>query len=119
MERKLSISVLYFIVFFMKILEASQIPTSTNPFDILNARLSAIERLLYELKPPEQDRVETYDPTKKVYGIKGLAKFVGCSEPTAVKLARSGKFPRYQDRRKIFFYEADILKGMKRTSVNS
>jgi hypothetical protein len=57
-------------------------------------------------------------PTEKqdqrIYGIQGLAKFVHCSEPTAVKIARSKKFNRYQDGRKIFFLESEVLKGLKR-----
>lgn len=46
--------------------------------------------------------------------IQGLAEFIHCSEPTAVKIARSKKFPRYQDGRKIFFLESEVLKGLKR-----
>lgn len=53
-------------------------------------------------------------PDNKIYGIKGLAEFINCSEPTAVKIARSKKFPRYQDGRKIFFLESEVLKGLKR-----
>jgi hypothetical protein len=103
----------------MKNPEVSPIPVISNPFvEILN-RLNYIESLLHDLTPPEKPTEEKIDPTKKVFGIKGLCKFINCSEPTAVKLARSGRFPRYQDGRKIFFYEADILKSMKRTSVNS
>ena len=57
-------------------------------------------------EPEKQDR--------KIYGIKGLAAFINCSEPTAVKIARSKKFSRYQDGRKIFFLESEVLKGLKR-----
>ncbi|OGG03440.1 hypothetical protein A2W14_02910 [Candidatus Gottesmanbacteria bacterium RBG_16_37_8] len=51
---------------------------------------------------------------KKIFGVKGLKEFLKCSEPTAIKIARSGKFPRYQEGRKIFFYESEVLKGLSR-----
>lgn len=53
-------------------------------------------------------------PERRIYGIQGLAEFINCSEPTAVKIARSKKFPRYQDGRKIFFLESEVLKGLRR-----
>lgn len=53
-------------------------------------------------------------PDNKIYGIQGLAEFIHCSEPTAVKIARSKKFNRYQDGRKIFFLESEVLKGLRR-----
>ena len=53
-------------------------------------------------------------PERRIYGIQGLAEFIHCSEPTAVKIARSKKFPRYQDGRKIFFLESEVLKGLRR-----
>jgi hypothetical protein len=87
---------------------------SNNPFDIIDARLSNIENLLLDMKDPACQPDKSRDPNNKIFGIKGLAQFVNCSEPTAVKLARSGKFHRYQNGRKIFFYESDVLKGMKR-----
>jgi hypothetical protein len=49
----------------------------------------------------------------KIYGIQGLASFIGCYEPTAVKIGRSGQFPRYQVGRKIFFLESEVLEGLK------
>ena len=53
-------------------------------------------------------------PERRIYGIQGPAEFIHCSEPSAVKISRSKKFPRYQDGRKIFFLESEILKGLKR-----
>ena len=50
---------------------------------------------------------------KRLFGYKGLAAFVGCSEPKAIDLGNSGKFPRYQDGRKVFFLQSEVLRGMK------
>ncbi len=57
----------------------------------------------YKQAPP-QDR--------KINGIKELAEFLQCSEPTAVKIGKSGKFKRYQKGRKVFFYESEVLSGL-------
>jgi len=109
--------------FAMKNHDENQSPVITNPFQTLIDRLLQIETKvdnLLTLQNSPTEPVQKADLNRKIYGIQGLAVFVGCSEPTAVKLARSGRFARYQDGRKIFFYEADVLKGMKRsTSVNS
>lgn len=51
---------------------------------------------------------------RKIIGIKGLAEFLQCSEPTAVKAGKSGKFPKYQEGRKIFFYESEVLSGLSK-----
>ncbi len=62
---------------------------------------------------PESFKLPTGND-RKIYGIKGLAEFLQCSEPTAVKAGKSGKFKRYQEGRKIFFYESEILNGLSK-----
>jgi hypothetical protein len=80
--------------------------TLTELTDLIESSVRGAMLLQPEPKPEKQDQ--------RIYGIQGLAKFVHCSEPTAVKIARSKKFNRYQDGRKIFFLESEVLKGLKR-----
>ena len=54
------------------------------------------------------------DGQRRIYGYKGLADFMNCSEPKALELGKSGRFPRYTDGRKTFFIESEVLKGLKR-----
>jgi hypothetical protein len=108
--------------FAMKIHDETPTPVISNPFEALLNRLLQIETKLdnlLNLQNSPAEPVQPIDPNRKIYTIKGLAAYIGCSEPTAVKMGKSGRFPRYQEGRKIFFYESDILKGMKRpASVN-
>ena len=80
--------------------------TLTELTELIESSVRGAMLLQPEPQPEKKDQ--------RIYGIQGLAKFVHCSEPTAVKIARSKKFNRYQDGRKIFFLESEVLKGLKR-----
>ena len=60
------------------------------------------------------EAVTSLQNNRKIYGIKGLAEFFQCSYPTACKIGKSGKFPRYQQGQKIFFFESEILSGLSK-----
>ena len=51
----------------------------------------------------------------QIFGLKGLAKLVGVSLPTAGDLYRSGKIPSYSTGtgRKLFFYEHEVVEALK------
>jgi len=51
---------------------------------------------------------------RRIDGIDGLQKYFGCSKTTAVKIGKSGKFPRYQIGRMIFFYEDEVMEGLSK-----
>ena len=44
---------------------------------------------------------------KQIFGLDGLANFLGCSRVTAFKISKSGVFKRYKvpGTRQIFFFE--------------
>ncbi len=82
-------------------------PISLN--DLKGMIDASVRNAIQELKQPNEARGD-----RRIFGVKGLARFVGCSEPRAVELARSKRFNRYQDGRKIFFLESEVLAGLKR-----
>lgn len=47
-----------------------------------------------------------------IYGIKGLARFLGVTEPTAQKWKNDGIFPFVQRGRTIIFKSEEVLAGM-------
>jgi hypothetical protein len=55
------------------------------------------------------------DPEPFIYGIKGLAKFLQVSTPTAQKIKNSGKIPFSQAERTIIFRKADVLEALSNT----
>lgn len=52
---------------------------------------------------------------RKIFGIKGLMKFLDCSETTAHRIVKTKVFPKYAapKSRKFFFIESEILEGMR------
>jgi excisionase family DNA binding protein len=51
-------------------------------------------------------------PSKHIYGISGLARLLGCSNPTAQKIKNSGKIPFVQVGRKIIFNEDKVIEAL-------
>ncbi len=51
--------------------------------------------------------------SKKLYSLKELADFLGCSLPTAQRFKNSGRIPYYQIGRKVIFDSKEILKSLE------
>lgn len=50
---------------------------------------------------------------KKINGIRGLAKYLEVSIPTAQRLKNKGKFPFYEAGNKVYFFSDEVHKGLK------
>jgi hypothetical protein len=55
--------------------------------------------------------VET--PRQKINGIRGLAKFLDVSTPTAQRLKNENRFPHYASGNKYFFFSDEVNNGLK------
>lgn len=69
-------------------------------------------------------KVEKSEPTVqnqriKISGIRGLAKFLEVSIPTAQKLKKEKRFEVYTTGNKVFFYSDEIEKGLKEKGQKS
>ncbi len=51
-----------------------------------------------------------------IYGLKGLAKLLDCSHPTAQKLKNSGRIPYAQVGRKLVFEKETVLAALHKTT---
>lgn len=58
-------------------------------------------------------------PASLIYGIKGLANFLGVTEPTAQKWKNEGIFPFIQRGRTIIFKSEEVLAGMAKRKSKS
>ncbi len=84
------------------------IPISLNELRaIIRFELNEAMNEYQQNNPPNRGKI--------VYGINGLCEFLQVSSPTAIKISKSGQFPRYEtSSRKIYFYENEILKSLQK-----
>ena len=53
------------------------------------------------------------NPRQKINGIRGLAKFLDVSTPTAQRLKNENRFPYYASGNKYFFFSDEVNNGLK------
>jgi len=56
----------------------------------------------------------TADKGQKVYGIRGIAEYIGCSPAKAQNMKNAGKLPFYEVGRRVFFYTAEVDAALRR-----
>lgn len=84
----------------------------SNPFEILDARLSNIETMLLEirLKPDSPN----HDPQEdEVLDVAQTAKLTKLAKQTIYTLSSTGKLPHYKGPKKIWFLRSEILAWIK------
>lgn len=67
---------------------------------------AAVLEALSEIQPQQQT---TTKEDKIIYGLQGLADYLGVGITTAWSLKKSGRLPFYQAGKKVFFKESQIL----------
>lgn len=68
---------------------------------------SAVLEALSETRPHQP----TNQPEKYIYGLRGLADFLGVGVTTAWNLKNSGKLKYYTTGKKLFFKQSDVLEA--------
>ncbi len=61
---------------------------------------------------PQGETPNPVDGEAHIYGLNGLADFLGCSIPTAARIKKSGKVPFLQFGRKMIFNKAEVTKSL-------
>jgi excisionase family DNA binding protein len=79
----------------------------SNPFEILEARLSNIESLLLDIKHPIQ-KTES-----KLYSVKDLAEYAGVSELSIRNWILEGKIQAKRIGRRILIDQKQFEKGLE------
>lgn len=81
--------------------------------DLQTVIIDCVNSCLHNQKNFESEQ-SIIDPEPLIYGIKGLAKFLHVSPPTAQAIKNSGKIPFSQVERTIIFSKADVLEALKK-----
>nr|WP_315190069.1 helix-turn-helix domain-containing protein [uncultured Flavobacterium sp.] len=79
----------------------------SNPFEILEARLSNIESLLLDIKHPIQKT------ENKLYSVKDLAKYAGVTELSIRNWILDGKIEAKKIGGRIFIDKVQFEKGLE------
>jgi excisionase family DNA binding protein len=79
----------------------------SNPFEVLEARLSNIESLLLDIKHPTQK------PESKLYSVKDLAEYAGVSELSIRNWILEGKIEAKRIGRRILIDQKQFEAGLE------
>ncbi len=60
---------------------------------------------------------ETADKGRKVYGIRGIADYIGCSPAKAQNMKNAGILPFYEVGRRVFFYTSEVDAALRRVQA--
>jgi len=78
----------------------------SNPFELLETRLSNIEKILFEIKNPPQTT------ENKLHSVKSLAIYAGVSELSVRNYIKEGKIKAKQIGRRILIEQSQFEKGL-------
>lgn len=92
----------------------------TNPFEVIEARLSNIETLLIDLKHQPQT-VDTTDQPEKLLTIQEAAEFLSLTVPTMYSKVSKGELPVMKRAKRLYFSRTELLdylkQGRKKTNA--
>lgn len=75
----------------------------TNPFEIINLRLSTIENLLLQLHSTRQIKQSSINDEDLILGIAEAADYIKLSIPSIYRLAGESKLPYIKKGKKLLF----------------
>ena len=83
----------------------------SNPFEMIDVRLSTIESLLISLKHglPIPPHVDNEQPVT----VKEICSFLGVTEPTVIRWRKKGKIPFMQVGSRVLFQKSAVLEALQ------
>ncbi len=84
----------------------------TNPFEVIEARLSSIETLLLDIKhqPP---KVDEQPPQEQLLTIQEAADFLNLTVPTLYSKVSKGELPVMKRSKRLYFSRTELLDYIK------
>ena len=86
----------------------TQVLNLTIDYDLLADKVA--ERIAGNIP----DKGDTSDKGQKVYGIRVIAEYIGCSPAKAQNMKNAGILPFYEVGRRVFFYTSEVDKALKK-----
>jgi excisionase family DNA binding protein len=90
----------------------------SNPFEVIDARLSNIETILLDLKHTPREQVD-HSGKDELLTVQDAAKFLSLSVPTVYALISKGELPVMKRSKRCYFSKAELIaylrQGRKRT----
>jgi excisionase family DNA binding protein len=90
----------------------------SNPFEVIDARLSNIETILLDLKHTPREQVD-HSGKDELLTVQDTAKFLSLSVPTVYSLISKGELPVMKRSKRCYFSKAELIaylrQGRKRT----
>ena len=92
----------------------------TNPFEVIEERLSNIESLILDLKKQPQ-QAEPIQPPEKLLTIQEAAKFLNLTVPTIYSKVSKGELPVMKRSKRLYFSSIELMEYLKdgRIKTNS
>lgn len=84
----------------------------SNPFDLIDARLSNIESLLLDIKHKPNDGPPRPDP-EEFLSVREAASFLKFSVNTMYNIIHDKRIPFMKSAKKCYFLKADLVKYLK------
>jgi excisionase family DNA binding protein len=84
----------------------------TNPFEVIEERLSSIEILLEHLKEQPQQAVTTEQP-EQLLSIQEAAQFLNLTVPTIYSKVSKGELPVMKRSKRLYFSSTELMEYIK------
>ena len=75
------------------------------------------EEVAVQIGEQQPEKAEFTDKGRKVYGIRGIAHYIGCSPAKAQNMKNAGILPFYEVGRRVFFYTAEVDAALRRVQA--
>lgn len=72
------------------------------------------EEVAVQIGEQQPEKVAFSDKGQKVYGIRGIAEYIGCSPAKVQNMKNAGILPFYEVGRRVFFYTAEVDAALRR-----
>jgi excisionase family DNA binding protein len=84
----------------------------SNPFEVIEARLSSIENLILDLKH-QPTKVEPTDQPEQLLTIQEAAEFLSLTVPTMYSKVSKGELPVMKRSKRLYFSRTELLEYLK------
>ena len=86
-----------------------------NPFETINQRLDAIEKLLFEIKNGMMVEKTPTDNPNEFMNIEQVAEYLSLSVPTIYALVHKMEIPNFKRAKRLYFKKSEIYEWISQS----